>query len=153
MLKRLMRHKRLGAFSAIVALAAAGAAFAYWTGGGSGSGQVEVGTVSTVVLTGIIAADQLAPGTEIPVAFTAANSDTSPIFVTTVHLDGVTVDAGHAACETDDFTMVDEAEGHDVPAGATAEALPNDGTLVYANTAVNQDACQGAILTLALSSV
>ena len=50
-----------------------------------------------------------------------------------------------------DFTMADVTVSHQVPAGATAEALPTNGSLVFANTAVNQDACKDATLTLTLS--
>jgi hypothetical protein len=48
--------------------------------------------------------------------------------------------------------MADVTEAHEVPAGATVEPLPNNGSLVYANTAVSQDNCKGATLTLTLSS-
>jgi hypothetical protein len=48
--------------------------------------------------------------------------------------------------------MADVTENHQVPAEATAEALPTHGSLVYANTAVSQDNCKGATLTLTLSS-
>jgi hypothetical protein len=69
-----------------------------------------------------------------------------------VHVESIAADSGHASCATADFTMADVTENHQVPAGATADALPNNGSLVYANTAVNQDACKGATLTLTLSS-
>ena len=136
----------------VAALAVAGAAFAYWTGTGSGTGSGTVGTNGTVTLTGTVASG-IAPGTSKSVSFTAANSSTSPIRVTTVHLDSVAADGAHSGCVTADFTMADVTENHQVPAGATAEALPTNGSLVYANTAVNQDACKGATLTLTLSSV
>jgi len=135
----------------VVSLAVAGGAYAYWTGGGSGSGEAVVGTSGAVTLTATVP-DGIQPGTNEAVSFTAANATDSPIFVTTVHLVSVAPDGGHAACETDDFTMADVTESHQVPAGATAEALPVDGSLVYANTAVNQDACKGATLTLTLTS-
>jgi hypothetical protein len=148
-----MRSKRTLKVAVVtVALTAiAGFAYAYWTGTGSGSGSGTAGTGSTAALIGTIAPGS-APGTSSAVSFTAANAADSPMQVGTVHLDGMTVDAGHAACETADFTMADVAEDHLVPADATAEALPVDGALVYANTAVDQDACKGATLTLALSS-
>jgi len=145
------KTRTVAALGAVVAVAIAVAAVAYWTGGGSGTGTGAVGTVGSVTLTGTITPGS-APGTAEPVSFTAANASESPIRVTTVHLVSVTADGAHAACETADFTMADVTENHQVPAEATAEALPNDGSLVYANTAVSQDACKGATLTLALSS-
>ena len=135
-----------------IALASIGViAFAFWTGSGSGEGEGDVGTSGNVTLTGTVT-DGIAPGTSVPVSFTAANSTDSPIMVTTVHLESVAVDAAHSACVTADFTMPDVAQNHQVPAGATVEPLPNDGSLTMANTAVNQDACKNATLTLTLSS-
>jgi hypothetical protein len=130
-------------------LVAAGA-YAFWTGGGSGTGSGTAGTSATVTLTGTVAPG-LAPATSRAVTLTAANADDAPIYVTTVHLVGVTVDGAHAGCVTSAFTMADVTVGVNVPAGATAAAL-TDGSLAMADTGINQDACQGATLTLALSS-
>lgn len=141
----------LGLVASMAVVGVAAVAVAYWTGGGSGSGTADVGTSGSVTITGTVSSG-IAPGTSRSVSFTAANATTSPIRVTTVHLDSVSVDAGHATCETDDFTMADVTENHQVPAGATVEPLPTNGSLVYANTAVNQDACKNATLTLTLSS-
>lgn len=145
------KHRRGAAFGVVVILAVTATAFAYWTGGGSGSGSGNAGTSSTVTLTGVIAPG-IAPGTSRPVSLTAANASGSPITVSTVHLESVAADGGHAACATDDFSMADVSENHQVPAGATSDALPNAGTLTYANTAANQDACKDATLTVVLSS-
>lgn len=147
---RFRRTLKIG-LGAVALVAVAGFAYAYWTGTGSGTGTGTAGTSSTATLTGTVAPG-LAPGTSSAVTFTAANPDSSPIQVTTVHLEGIEVDSGHAACVTEDMTMEDITEDHLVPAGATVEALPADGSLAYANTAVSQDACKDATLTLTLSS-
>jgi hypothetical protein len=153
---RFRNHKRLTAVGVLAVLAVAGGAYAFWTGTGSGGGSATVGTSGTVTVVATVP-DGIAPGTSEPVSFTAGNTSTSPITVTGVHLTGVTVDAPHSTCVTADFTMADVVEapvgfGHPVPAGATVEALPTNGSLVYANTGVNQDACKGATLTLALTT-
>jgi hypothetical protein len=145
------KTRTVAAFGAVAALAIAVAAVAYWTGSGSGTGSADVGTSGSVTLTGTITPGS-APGTAEPVSFTAANPSDSPVRVTAVQLVSVSVDGAHAACETDDFSMADVTQNHQVPAEATAEALPNNGSLVYANTAVSQDACKGATLTLTLAS-
>ena len=139
------------ALGTIAAVAIAGLAYAYWTGSGSGTGTGTAGTSGTVTITGAVAPG-ISPGTAEAVSFTAANSSDSPIRVTTVHLESIAVDGAHATCVTSDFTMADVTENHQVPSGATVEPLPVNGSLVYANTAVNQDACKGATLTLTLSS-
>ncbi len=153
---RFRNHKKLTAVGVVAVLAAAGGAYAFWTGSGSGTGSATVGTSGTVTVVATIPPG-IAPGTSEPVSFTAANGTASPITVSGVQLTGVTVDSGHAGCVTADFTManVDETTagiGHAIPAHATVEPLPTNGTLVYANTAVSQDLCKGATLTLTLAT-
>ncbi len=150
-MRMFINRKRIAVFGIVAVLALAAAAVAYWTGAGSGSGTANVGTSGTVTVTATVP-DDITPGNAVPVGFTAANATNSPIQITAVHLVSVAADAGHAACETGDFSMADVTEDHQVPAGATAEGLPTFGSLVFANTAVNQDACKGATLTLTLTS-
>ena len=150
-MEALKSRKWLVALLGIVVLAGAGAAIAYWSGSGTGTGTGTAGSGGTVTLTGTVAAGS-APGVSVPVTFKAANATTSPIRVSTVHLVNVTVDAGHSGCVTTDYTMPDVTQGFEVPAGATAAGLPTSGSLTYANSAVSQDACKGATLTLSLTS-
>lgn len=145
------RKTAIGLLGAVAAVVISAVAIAYWTGSGSGSGTGSVGTVGSVTLTGSVTPGS-APGTAVPVSFTAANATNSPIEVTKVHLVSITADSEHAACKTADFTMADVTQNHQVPAEATAEALPSEGSLVYANTSVSQDGCKGATLTLTLAS-
>ncbi|MGI8802325.1 MAG: hypothetical protein ACR2KV_09165 [Solirubrobacteraceae bacterium] len=153
------QRKVLAVAGVIVAPAVAGGAYAYFTGGGTGSGTATVGTSGAVVLTATVTPG-ITPGNAEPVSFTAANATTSPIAVTTVHLSGVAVDSGHSGCVTADFTMADVSEltgtapglPHQVPGSATADPLPTGGSLVMANTGISQDACKGATLTLSLTS-
>lgn len=122
----LKSRKWVVVLGALVVLAGACAAIAYWSGSGSGTAS----SGGTVTLT-----------------FKAANATTSPIRVATVHLVSVTADAGHSGCVTTDFTMADVAQVFQVPAGATAAELPDNGSLAYADTAIGQDACKSVALT------
>jgi hypothetical protein len=135
----------------VVALAVAGGAFAYWTGVGSGPASGTVAPGGTISLTGTIAAG-LAPGLTKAVSLTATNAGTSAIKVGTVHLESVAVDAAHSTCNVADFTMADVVEDQSVAAASSNVALTNSGSVVFANTAANQDACKSATLTLTLSS-
>src|ERR1700712_1052104 len=146
----IITRKRLVAVAAIMALALSGVAYAFWTGGGTGTAGGTVSSGGEVTLTGTVA-DGSAPGVAVAVHMTAANASSSSITVGDVQLDSITVDAGHAACETGDFSMASVTENHAVPAGATAEALPADGSLAYGETSADQGACKGATLTLNLS--
>jgi hypothetical protein len=139
------------ALGAIASVLVAYAAFAYWTGNGSGSGSGNVGTNGATTLTGTVT-NGVAPGTAVPVSFTAANPTNSAIHVTTVHMVSLVADSGHNTCNVADFTMADVTENYNVLANATASPLPTNGSLVYADTAVSQDACKGATLTLTLTS-
>jgi hypothetical protein len=138
--------------TAVVLCFAAAGAYAYWTGSGSGSGTAAVGTNGVVTVIATVP-DGIQPGTAVPVSFTAANATASPIYLTTVHFVGVTADIGHSTCAVADFTMANVTEGVQIIQGATLQALPTAGSLVYANTAVNQDACKGATLTLSLTTL
>jgi hypothetical protein len=151
-MRRFKKNKRAkAALGIVVSLVVAGGAFAYWTGVGSGTGTGTVAPGGTITLTGTIAAG-LAPGLNKAVSLTATNATTSAIKVGTVHLDSVAVDAAHATCVVADFTMADVPEDQSIAAASTNVALTNAGSLVFANTAANQDACKSATLTLTLSS-
>jgi hypothetical protein len=145
------RKKQLTALGVVVAIAAAGSAFAYWTGAGGGSGTAGVQGGGSVTLTASVP-DNISPGNSSDVTFTAANLSDAPIRVGTVTLDSVTATGGLGTCDTSDFTMADVVENQSIPSLATVEPLLNDGSLAYALTGVDQDGCKGATLTLTLSS-
>ena len=84
-------------------------------------------------------------------SFTADSTNPGSVRVGTVHLASVTFDAGHSGCSAADFTMPDVVENFEIPNG-TGTALPNNGTLTFADTASNQDACKNATITLNLTS-
>jgi hypothetical protein len=150
-MNRFTKKSLFAALGVVSVVVIGGLAYAYWTGSGSGTASSDVGTSGTVVLSGTAPAG-IAPGTSVPVTFTAANSGTAASQVTSVHMVSIAADAGHGACATADFSMADTTQNHQVPAGATAEPMPVTGSLVYANTPISQDACKGATMTLTLTS-
>jgi hypothetical protein len=152
MLNGFTKRKAAVALGTVALLIAATGAFAFWTGLGSGSGTSQAGAGGAVTLTAAVT-DGIAPGVSVPVSFAAANPSGAPIRVTTVKLESVAADTEHPDCNTGDFSMANVAENHSVPAGATAEGMPTNGSLAYAVTGVNQDGCKGATLTLTLKSV
>jgi hypothetical protein len=153
-LRNLLNKKRtMLVLGAVAVLAVAGVAVAYWTTSGSGSGSGAVANSNgTVVLHGSIT-NALTPGGSSPVAFTADNGNSSGEQVGTVHA-VVTIDEAHATagCEASDFTIADTAENQVIAAKSTGVALANSGTISMADTASNQNACQGATISLALTS-
>lgn len=140
--------------SGALVVAAGGAAYAYWTAGGSGTGSAATGTnvAITAVQTSTVSA--MAPGdTAQSLNGTFNNPNSGPVYVATVtaSISSVTKAVGAVAgiCDATDFTL----------AGAVmtinAEVLANDtstwtgATIKFNNKATNQDQCKGATVALA----
>ncbi len=154
MFRKALKNKRIvTALATVAVLALAGAAFAYWTTTGSGSGTGSVASsAGPLTLHGTVEG-QLSPGGSSSVAYTADNANGSSELVGTVHA-VVSIDSAHAeaGCKASDFSIEDVTENQVIPAGASGAALAHAGTITMADTAENQDACQGATISLALSS-
>lgn len=149
---RAFRKKRVvAAFAVVAVLAVGGIALGYWTQTGGGSATGAVGVPGVVTLSGSVSAG-IVPGSSVPVTIKVSNPGTSPVQIQTVRLQSIAPDTGHSACVTADFTLPDVLENTEVAAGASTVGLPQSGTLSYADTAVSQDACMGATLTLTLTN-
>jgi hypothetical protein len=153
-LRNLLTKKRtMLVLGAVAVLAVAGVAVAYWTTSGSGSGSGAVANSNgSVVLHGTIT-NELTPGGSSPVAFTADNANSSSEQVGTVHA-VVSIDEAHAkaGCEASDFTIANTEENQVIAANSAGTALTHSGSISMADTASNQNACQGATISLALTS-
>lgn len=153
---RLTSKRALVALSCLTALGIAAVAVAYFTSTGSGTATAKVGTASAVTLKGTVSGN-LYPGSSSQVSFTVDNPSTGTQRVGTITLTGITVDAGHSTCSTaitggnPDFSMPAVAVNATFASG-NGQAVTPKGTLTMNDTGVSQNACQGAELTLALSS-
>ncbi len=153
---RITRRRALAALAGLATVAVAAAAYAYFTSTGSGTATAKVGTSSAVTLKGTVSGN-LYPGASSQVSFTVDNPSTGAQRVGTITLTGITVDAGHSTCSTTisggnpDFSMPAVAVNATFPSG-NGQAVTPKGTLTMNDTGVSQNACQGAELTLALSS-
>ena len=144
------KQKALVAGVAAAALGTSGVAYAYWTTTGSGSGTGTVAaTNGTLALTASFPTVGLYPGGAVAVTYKASNAGATDLQVGTVHAVVTTSDVD---CLPGDFTIPDVIENQVILAGATNVTLANAGTLTFANTALNQDDCKGATITLTLSS-
>lgn len=150
------RKRAFTALGCVGALAVAGVAMAYFTSSGSGTGSASVGSSSSVTLHAGIASN-LYPGSSSPVTFTVDNPASGVQRVGTVSLASISVDAGHSSCSTTigggnpDFTMAPVPVNQVFPPG-NGQSVSATGTLAMNETGVNQDACQGATLTLHLTN-
>ncbi len=146
----------MAALGCTVALAATGAAIAYFTSSGSGTGTAAVGSSSSVTLHATISSN-LYPGSSSPVTFTVDNPSSGSQRVGTISLSSISVDAGHSGCSTTlgggnpDFAMAAVTVNKVFGTGNGQSVTPS-GTLTMNETGVNQDACQGATLTLNLTN-
>jgi len=146
---RISRKKLAIVASVLVSLVVAGTAFAFWSATGSGTGTASAGSAGTLTLHA--SASNMYPGATQDVAITADNSGDSALKIAKVHLDSVAADGGHSACVVADFTMLDVTVNAEV-AGHASGAAVGTGHLAMADTGISQNACQGATLTLTLSS-
>lgn len=144
------------ALGGTIAIIAAGVAFAYFTSSGSGTGTATVGSSSPVTLHATISSS-LYPGSSSPVSFTVDNPSSGVQRVGTVSLASISVDAGHSGCSTTlgggnpDFTMAPVPVNQVINPG-NGQSVAAGGTLTMNETGTNQDACQGATLTLHLTN-
>lgn len=155
--KVLNRGKKRTAVILAVALTLTGAgiAFAYWTSSGTGSGTGETGESVAFTFTSDPAEGILAPGgAGQTVDFTVTNAGEGTQILT-----GVTVALATAGgtpwvptgnCLAADYTAVVTTE----PTGQIAPGGSLDGTVTVtlANTAVDQDDCQGQDVPLYLTA-
>ncbi len=149
---RIFKQRRKLTIATVIALLAfAGAAFAYFTAVGAGTGTATVGTSTDLVLHGTMSTT-LYPGTTSPATFTVDNGSTGSQRLGTIHLDSVTADGTHTACVVTDFTMPDVVANQTFVAGNGQTVTASGTVTMAAQPTVNQDACKGATLTLHLSS-
>lgn len=140
-MRKLMRKRILVPVTTMMVLAVAGVALAYFTSSGTGSGTATVGTVADVTIDPVTIADTLYPGGSSSVAFTINNSSDTAVNVDKVVADTPAITGLPAGCEAADFTFADVSVAATIPASGSVNG---SGTLEMANTAVSQDACQGA---------
>jgi len=148
--------KKIALVVSVLMLAIGGAAFAYWTAGGSGTGTAATGTnvALSVVQTSTVTA--MAPGdTAQSLSGNFTNTNSGPTYVGTVTASIASVDKATGApagtCEAGDYTLATPAMtvNAEVPAG-TAKGAWSGATIKFNNKpAVNQDACKGATVNLA----
>jgi hypothetical protein len=141
--------------AAVTVLAAGGAAFAYWTAGGSGTGTATT-TASTSALTAVqtTTVTGMQPGDSAQtISGNFTNPNSSPVYVTSVTASIASVTkAGSPAvgCDASDYTLGSPVMpvGVEVASG-TAKGAWTGATIKFNNKATNQDACKGATVNLA----
>jgi hypothetical protein len=143
---RKFSRKALVAGGLVATLGVGGIAFAYFTANGSGTGSASVGSASPITISAS-APDALYPaGPARDVTITVTNPGSGAQHVGSVSLDSVDADT---ACVTSVFTMPAVTVDQTLAAGASTVV---HGNLSMADSGSDQNNCQGASLTLNLSS-
>jgi hypothetical protein len=152
----LNRKRVIIGLAGVCVVAIAAVAYAYFTSTGSGTATATVGTSSAVTIKGTVSGT-LYPGASATVTLTVDNPSSGKQRVGTVSLEKITADAGHPTCSVvttggnPDFTMADVVVNKTYGPGS-GQAVTPTGSLTMNDTGINQDACQGATLTLSLKS-
>ncbi len=157
-MSKFTRRRKITAAAVLTFLAVAGAAFAYWTTTGSGTGAATTGSSAavTVTQTGIIS--NLVPGGAAqPVNFTITNPKTTKQYVAGVSysiasINNISDGSAATGCTAADFTLVQPtAINADLAAGATPFS-PSGATLAMIDSAANQNGCQNVTVNLTFAA-
>jgi hypothetical protein len=149
-MKRFIKSKKAFVLLAtlVVAAAAAVGAYAYFSSTGSGTGTASVGSSSNIQLSSPLVGTLYPGGPAVPVTVTVHNPGAGNEYVGTIS--GVVQNGGTGGnCLGSWFTVAPVNFNTDVPAGASPTAAT---TVTLNDSGTNQDACQGATMTVNWSS-
>ncbi|MDV8146965.1 hypothetical protein [Arthrobacter sp. B10-11] len=145
------RKKRIIITTAALVAIGGGAAFAYWSATGTGTGEASTGeTVAFTVLSTPATGDALSPGGPVQTAaFTVTNGNTgtqnlASVTAEVANADGTEWTAGN--CSAADFLVGSPA----ITTGQLAAGAVANGTVTIqmVNRNANQDDCQGVTVPL-----
>ena len=142
------------AVAAVAVLLSGGAAFAYWTSTGTGTGTATTGTNVGVTVNQTSSITGMYPGGPAQtLSGNFNNPNAGSTYVTAVTATGYTIDAGHAACAaTGNYTLGGTSNLPGNVAAGSGVGSWTGLTITMPNTASNQDACKGAIVTVTYAS-
>jgi hypothetical protein len=152
-----MSLKKRVAVVTVALMAVGGAAFAFWTAGGSGEGQADTGTTVALTINQTSVVTDLAPGSGTqPLSGNFDNPNAGPVYVASVSATVAEVNdaAGDpiVGCSAADYTIAGSgAVGAEVPAG-NAKGSWGNLTIAFNNTTANQNACKNAQLVIAYTA-
>ena len=149
-MSRFKNKKKTSVIAIFLVMSIAGAAYAYWTAGGTGSGDVETGTVVALEANQTSVMTPMYPG-DAPQTLSGDfnNDNEGPVYVTSVTAAITGVAGGDGACSAADYTLT----GALMPVGEEVAAGDGEGdwtgaTIQFNTTGANQDGCKNATVTL-----
>ncbi len=155
MMHKFSRKFTLLVVGAVVLIAGAGVAYAFWTAGGSGTGSASTGESVDITVVQTSTVEEMAPGVA-PQTLSGNfdNTNDAPVYVTSVTASIASVTMSPTAvgtCTAADYVLTGAVMAVDaqVPVGTGVGAWTG-ATIAFDNdVAVNQDGCQGATVALA----
>ena len=149
------KKKKTAVATIALMMVTGGAAVAYWSVGGSGTGTAQTGSTVDITVVQTSTVSGLAPGGSAQtLSGTFTNPNPGPVHVMTVtaSIASITLAAGVPAgtCDNTDFTLSNAAMtvNAEIPNG-TAQGSWSGATIQFNNKATNQDGCKGATVNLA----
>lgn len=141
-----LRSKIFIAGGVSLAVLGGGAAFAFFTGGGSGTGAVSVASPSAFTVTvGDPAA--LLPDVSTPIPITVSNSTGATLQLNSVTVTITSVEPSViGACTTADFALTQPSFGAGPIGNGGSFNVPGGAITLVNNPTVNQDGCRNAIV-------
>lgn len=134
-----------------VTMAGTGLAYAYWTSGGSGSGSAATGTTQGITINQLSTVTNLSPGAT-PQALSGDfdNANSSSVYVGSVT--AVVASTDKPLCDVSNYQINGTAPvNSEIPSGNGVGSWSGL-TIKMLDTAVNQDACKNAVVSIAYSS-
>ena len=134
-------------------LAVAGAAFAYWTVTGSGTGSANTGATTPITVNQTSTVTGLVPGTAAQaLSGTFDNPNSGPVYVTSVTATVTGTDK--TGCTASDYTITGSPAtvATQVAAGSSVGSWSGISIAFNNKPSTNQDACKGATVTISYTS-
>jgi hypothetical protein len=147
---RFKNKKKTAVIAIFLLLAVAGGAYAYWTAGGTGTGDVETGTTVALEANQTSVMTEMYPGDSAQtLSGNFDNDNDGPVYVTSVTAAITGVTGGDGLCTAADYTLASPIMlvGHEVASGPGVDAWTG-ATIKFNNTGANQDGCKNATVTL-----
>jgi hypothetical protein len=150
--ERSTRGRLIAVLAVLAVLAVGGAAWAYFTSSGSGSGHASTGTMSTVTLSATAgnASTPLYPGGTGDVSLEVNNPNAYAVTLVSVAIKvggSITSDSGHLGCTTTGVTFTNQSGlTTTIPASATNDQIHLSGAVSMSTSSLSS--CQGATFSI-----
>ena len=149
MIHRFHRKALIVGLTAALSLGTGIAAFAYWSATGSGTGSAGTTAGESIVITQTNSISDLEPGTTAPDTLIGSLSVSNGMYAYVGTITPTVTGTSNPGCTAADFTVTPSVYDQEVQNTASGVTL---GTIVFNDTATNQDACKGATVEISYSS-